>query len=127
MSVWEPCDDFEGPWKLVKLTGCDSLGATSQFYFWGHDGMGQLDFAAVAGFLECKYGETPEGLPAVTFKLDGLPTFHTSPSSREPLLLASESERGAEARESLSHHAALGREATTARRFFFQSPLRTRI
>lgn len=72
MSVWEPCDDFEGPWKLVKLTGCESLGATSQFYFWGHDGMGQLDFAAVAGFLECKYGETPEGLPAVTFKLDGL-------------------------------------------------------
>ena len=56
-----------------------------------------------------------------------IPTFHTSPSSREPLLLASESERGAEARESLSHHAALGREATTARRFFFQSPLRTRI
>ena len=66
-------------------------------------------------------------LPRPIPRLVVLPTFHTSPSSREPLLLASESERGAEARESLSHHAALGREATTARRFFFQSPLRTRI
>lgn len=72
MRAWEPCDDFEGPWKLVELTGYESLGSESQFYFWGHDGTGELDFATVAGTLECKYGETAEGLPSVTFKLGGL-------------------------------------------------------
>lgn len=66
----EPCDDFEGPWKLVKVSGYESLGEPN-LYFWGHDGTAELHFAGMTGFLACKYGETLEGLPAVTFKWTG--------------------------------------------------------
>jgi hypothetical protein len=68
--LWEPCDDFEGPWKLVKVSGYE-LGEKTQLYFWGHDGQGELDFGGMTGGLACKYGETLEGLPAVTFKWTG--------------------------------------------------------
>ncbi len=68
--IWEPCDDFTGPWRLTKVSGYEPLGETV-LYFWGHDGTGELGFAGMIGSLACKYGETLEGFPAVTFKLRG--------------------------------------------------------
>ncbi len=70
MRVWEPCDDFEGPWKLVEISGHE-LGEKSELYFWGHDGQGELDFGGMSGCLACTYGETLEGLSAVRFKWTG--------------------------------------------------------
>ncbi len=67
---WETCDDFEGPWKLVEMSGFE-LGEKTLLYFWGHDGQGELDFGGMTGVLECEYGETLEGHPAVTFKWKG--------------------------------------------------------
>jgi hypothetical protein len=68
--IWEPCDDFTGPWRLAKVSGYEPLGET-ELYFWGHDGTGEIGFAGMIGNLACEYGETLDGFPAVTFKLQG--------------------------------------------------------
>jgi hypothetical protein len=67
----ETYEDFEGPWKLVEVTGYESLGKTC-LYFWGLDGTGQFDFAEMTVNMKCEYGETADGLPSVSFKLKGV-------------------------------------------------------
>lgn len=71
MSVWLPCDDFTGPWKVVEVSGKEPPSAESQFYFWGHDGTGDLNLGTISANLDCDYDETLEGLPAVSFKVSG--------------------------------------------------------
>ena len=67
----EICDHFAGDWKIVKVHGYSeaelNAGEPARITFW-EDGTGLLTCAGVTKALEVDYGETLEGMSAVTFK-----------------------------------------------------------
>ena len=67
----EICDAFAGDWRIVEMRGYSEaeLDASEQarFTFW-EDGSGQLACGGESVIIEVRYGETMEGLAAMTFK-----------------------------------------------------------
>jgi hypothetical protein len=69
--VEEICDHFAGDWRIVRVHGYSeaelNAGEPARITFW-EDGTGELLCAAVNAVLDVDYGETLEGLSAITFK-----------------------------------------------------------
>lgn len=67
----EICDHFAGEWRIVRVHGYSeaelNAGEPARITFW-EDGTGELTCAGVSAVLDVDYGETLEGMSAVTFK-----------------------------------------------------------
>jgi hypothetical protein len=74
VEVPELVDEFEGEWVLLEVWRGDrqlDLGAPGSVLAFNQDGTGEFYVDGAVGVLECRYGETLEGLPMVRFKWEG--------------------------------------------------------
>lgn len=75
MEVPELIDEFVGDWVWLELWRRDrrvDLGTSGSVRLAFHDdGTGQLLADGIDGVMECRYGETLDGLPMVRFKWKG--------------------------------------------------------
>jgi hypothetical protein len=75
MEVPELIDEFVGDWVLLELwrggrqVNLDTSGPVRLTFH--EDGTGEFRFDGVDGVMECRYGETLDGLPMVRFKWKG--------------------------------------------------------
>ena len=67
----EICDHFAGDWQIVRVHGYSDAepdtGEPARLAFW-EDGTGELSCAGVSVIIDVEYGETLEGLSAITFE-----------------------------------------------------------
>ena len=67
----EICDQFAGEWRIVRVHGYSDAerdaGSPASLTFW-EDGTGDLTCAGVSVVIDVEYGETLEGLSAITFE-----------------------------------------------------------
>jgi hypothetical protein len=75
VEVPELIDEFVGDWVLLKAWRGDrelELGASEGPRLTFHeDGTGEFRLDGVEGCMECRFGETLDGLPMVRFKWKG--------------------------------------------------------
>jgi hypothetical protein len=69
--VEEICDEFAGDWRIASMKGYSEVelhaNEPARITFW-EDGTGQLVCGGESVILDVRYGETLEGLAAVTFR-----------------------------------------------------------
>jgi len=70
-GVEEICDHFAGDWQITEMQGYSEIelhaGEPARITFW-EDGRGELVCGGENVTINVRYGETFEGLSAVTFK-----------------------------------------------------------